>query len=65
MSGIREIVGTDFTEDQVQTLDELVAWMQSNGIPAANRRSVIRALVVDGLDVFKEEVLDRREKRNR
>lgn len=43
------------TPSESRDLDQFVEFCRSNGVPDATRSSAIRALVLDGLQVFKEE----------
>ena len=47
---------TKFTASESQALDDLVEFFQEHGTPDATRASVIRALVLDAIAVFKEEM---------
>ena len=43
------------TPSESSDLDEFVEFCRGHGVPDATRSSAIRALVLDGLQVFKEE----------
>jgi hypothetical protein len=50
-----EVAQVKFTPTEMAQLDHLVEWMKAKGTNAT-RSGVIRALVVDSLGVFREEV---------
>lgn len=47
---------TKFTPSESREIDEIVEFFQEHGAPDATRSSVIRALVLDAIAVFKEEL---------
>jgi hypothetical protein len=50
-----EVVQVKFTPSEMAELDHLVQWMRTKGTNAT-RSGVVRALVVDSLVAFREEV---------
>lgn len=44
------------TPSESQDLDAFVEFCRAHGVPDATRSSAIRALVLDGLEVFKEQM---------
>lgn len=43
------------TKSESDDLDRFVVFCKEHGVPEATRSSAIRALVLDGLEAFKEE----------
>jgi hypothetical protein len=50
-----EVAQAKLTPSEMAELDRLVSWMREQGTNAT-RSGVVRALVVDGLDAFREQI---------
>ncbi|TDO15011.1 hypothetical protein EV580_3151 [Mycobacterium sp. BK086] len=50
-----EVVQVKFTPSELAELDRLLHWMKANG-SNPTRSGIVRALVVDGLTAFREEI---------
>jgi hypothetical protein len=47
-------VSTTLSTAEVAALNDFVEWVHAHGIPTATRESAIRALLLDGIEVFAE-----------
>jgi hypothetical protein len=50
-----EVAQAKFTPSEMGRLDDLVRWLTDHGA-SATRSGVVRALVMNGLDVYREEI---------
>jgi hypothetical protein len=50
-----EVAQAKFTPSEMERLDDLVQWLSDRGANAT-RSGVVRALVMNGLDVYREEI---------
>lgn len=56
---LNALVQSKLKPSELKRLDALVEYLRANGVPDATRSSVIRTMVLDGLQAFEEVVKTR------